>query len=58
MSQESECYSELFLRSIKRSYYLLFFTDLARELKCSIVVEVGGQKIGIMGYLTPETKVS
>ena len=32
-------------------------TDLDRELQCSVVVEVGGQKIGIMGYLTPETKV-
>jgi len=30
--------------------------DLDQELRCSVVVEVGGQKIGIMGYLTPETK--
>ena len=37
---------------------VVFPTDLARELQCSIIVEVGGQKIGIMGYLTPETKVS
>jgi 5'-nucleotidase len=26
------------------------------NLKPSIVLEVGGRKIGIIGYLTPETK--
>jgi 2',3'-cyclic-nucleotide 2'-phosphodiesterase (5'-nucleotidase family) len=32
--------------------------ELRERLRGSIIVEVGGRKIGIMGYVTPETKES